>query len=223
MKKITLISVIVGILISEILLVYAKIWGFLIYTIVAGVILVSMEKDNYMTKGEQILVLLLIIPILRISEFFIDFNILWKSIIFYGLMIALTYIYIAKFSLYKEYPVSNVKNHALVILAGLIGAYFAWRFWSFDGIIFLIPFIAYAEELLFRGAFQNLIREKYGMWYSLAIVPILYTIFSLSQGFPMFLYILIASVVICVVYKYTKSILVTMAINMILHGFLFLP
>ena len=88
------------------------------------------------------------------------------------------------------------------------------------GILFIIPFIAYAEEVLFRGMIQNLVEKNYGVLSSVIISSLLYGIFTIGFGSIAF-FMLFIGLVFSLIYLLTKNIYLTIAANMAVHLVLF--
>jgi membrane protease YdiL (CAAX protease family) len=209
-----------GIILSEIVLNFSEIAGFALYIVLVGLALVSMENDIYITKSEKLLAFMMVIPIARISEFFLDFGFFWKTLIFYLILAFLAVYYIGRFKLDAEYNIGSIVYPIALLIAGVLGAIGAKYFLGFQQpeIVFLIPLMAYSEEILFRGAIQNLTKDCYTVVHSIVFPSLLYTIFSLSFGFPIVLIALLVSVIISFVYFYTKSLLMPFIINLLFNA-----
>jgi len=224
MKKLTFLLVILGILISELIFGWNQTYGFIIYSVLLGVVLISMEKDTKLNKSEMLLIFLMIVPIARISELFIPFGSVWKIFIFYSIIIFLAVYYAGKFWIKAGKVELNDLSYLIVIgIFSVFAMAGAEYFFHMENaiIIPLILFIAYAEEILFRGEIQNLTNEKYGYIYSVLGTSLLYGIFSISYGFPIFLFAFAASLILCTLYHFTKSLYFTFIINVIFHAAFF--
>jgi membrane protease YdiL (CAAX protease family) len=224
MNKTAFIIVITGILLSELVFQFNQTFGFLLYSVLLGFVLISMERDMYVNKSDVLLILLMIVPIARISELFMTFNSLWNMFIFYSILTFLAVYYANKLRIRSEMvELGDFGYGIIVIVVGVLLALGAKYIFHMNNpaIIFLILFIAYAEEILFRGEIQNLSKQRYGPIYSILFTSLLYAIFSISYGSTMFLISFGASLVLCLLYYYTKNIFVTFLGNIILHSLFF--
>ena len=222
MKEMTFILVIIGIFFAELNLNLFSEFGFLIYAILVGVILILMENEVVMTKYEKIFLFLMIIPICRLAEFFVNFGFFWKTFIFYLMIIFLVIFYAIKLNIKTKPFIGNPIYFMYVVLgAGLLSLIAKYIFnLNFSGIIFLIPIIAYAEEILFRGGIQNLTEECFGN-LSILSTSLLYAIFSMSLGFEFALIAFGASIILSTCYYFTKNLYLSFALNITFHGLVF--
>ncbi len=225
MNKIAFLFVILGLLISEVIFNWNQTYGFVIYAFLLGVVLISLEKDNYLDKSEMLLIFLMIIPIARISELFITFNFLWKIFIFYSIIAFLAVFYANKFQIRSgKTEIGNLNYTLGIVVIGILlalGAKFIFHMEN-SVIIFLIILIAYSEEILFRGEIQNLTKGRYGALYSIFFTSLLYGIFSISYGSSILLFGFFASLILCLVYHFTKSIYLSFLINILFHAIFFI-
>jgi membrane protease YdiL (CAAX protease family) len=224
MKIKTFLLVILGIFISELIFQLNQTLGFVIYAILLGIVLVSMEKDITLDKSEMLLIFLMIVPIARISELFLPFSPFWKIFAFYAVIAFLAIYYGAKFWIKPhDIKLEDMSYPVIIAVASVFAMAGAEYFFGMKNsiIIPLIFFIAYAEEILFRGEIQNLTNEKYGPVYAVFFTSLLYGIFSMSYGFPIFLFAFLASLILCVTYQYTKNIYLTFIMNVVFHALFF--
>lgn len=220
MKKTTFFFVIIGILLAELIFKWNQTAGFVIYAIFLGIVLISMEKDITLDKSEMLLILLMIVPMARISELFLPFGSLWKIFAFYAVIVLLAVYYAKKFWIKSgKIEIDDLSYLLVIAVVSIFTMAGAEYFFHINNsiIIPLIFFIAYAEEILFRGEIQNLTNEKYGGFYAVFFTSLLYGIFTISYGFPIFLFAFIASIILCIIYHFTKNIYLTFIINLVFH------
>jgi membrane protease YdiL (CAAX protease family) len=231
MKKTNLIFIILGIIIAEIVLFFFSEIGFIIYAILIGTILILMEsksrKDRWDYFGEEnnekILILLMIIPICRLASLFLDFNFFWNVLIFYILIICLAIYYAIKLEIKSKPFIGNPLYFiAILIIAGIasLAAKYLLKL-EFSEILFLIPIIAYAEEILFRGGFQNLLEDKFG-GFSIILTCLLYAVFSFSYGYLFTAIAFFFSLAISTLYFFKKNLYFTFLLNLIFHALIFI-
>ena len=224
MKIKTFLFVILGILIAELIFSLNQTLGFVIYAVLLGVVLISMEKDITLDKSEMLLIFLMIVPIARRSELFLPFTALWKIFAFYAVIAFLAIYYGEKFWIKSgNVKFEDLSYLVIIVIASIFVMAGAEYFFHMTNsiVIPLIFFIAYAEEILFRGEIQNLIGEKYGGAYAVFFTSLLYGIFTISYGFPIFLFAFLASIILCAIYQYTKNIYLTFMINVVFHALFF--
>lgn len=215
----------VGLAIVEYLLGSFPEIGFFAYAVFVGLILVLMENEVKHTKEEKVLIFLMILPICRIAEIFLDLNFFWSTLLFYLTLIGLTLYYAIKFWLrFEKTPFIGNPTYFLVVLfvSGIAGGLAKWVFdLEYAGIIFLIPLIAYAEEIYFRGGFQNLTQEWFGN-FSILFTAFIYAVFGMSYGLVYVLISFFAALILSSLYHTTKNIYLTFALNLIFHVLLYL-
>lgn len=224
MKKLTFIFVILGILLAELIFEWNQTAGYIIYSVLVGIVLISMEKDIHLNKSEMLLIFLMIVPIARISELFIPFGGVWKVFIFYAIIVFLALYYAGKFWIKsKEIELHDLSYPLILIIFSIVAMGCAeWIFKMENSIIIpLILFIAYAEEVLFRGEIQNLTADRFAPIYAILCTSILYGIFCITYGFPIFLFGFAASLILCFIYHFTKNLHLTFIINVIFHAVFF--
>lgn len=222
MKETTFAFIIAGIFAAELVLNIFFEFGLLIYVIFIGAVLILMENRFDKGKDEKLLIFLIIVPMCRIPELFLDFNFFWKTLIFYVPVIAITIYYARSLKLSSRPFIGNILIAVGVFFFSGVLALLAYSFdLKFAGLVFLIPIIAYAEEMLFRGGIQNLTRESYGVM-SIIFTSILYATFSMNYGFIFLLIALGASLVISTIYHFTKNLYLSYGLNIVFHTLLFI-
>lgn len=225
MKRLLFISLIIAFLLSEIVLSMNRYAGLLIYVAIVGAILIGIEEDyEFLIHSEKLLVCLMIIPIARISEMFISFNFFWKTVIFYLVISFLAILYTKRFKLNPGYTKNKLWFLPVSIIIGICLVYIGSVFFDFGKhfeILFLIPFIVFSEEILFRGMIQNYSNKEYGSLVSIIGTSLLFAVFSLSYGFEFSYFILIANLIMCLIYDRTENIFLTIPINLCINLFLF--
>ena len=223
MKKYLLVLLSLSMFLSEIILRINETAGFFLYGFLIAGCLISLAKAESLDNYGKLIIVFMILPIIRIAELFIVFEFFWRIFIVYYILLFLVSFYSIKFKINPGYTKEKLYLLPLVILLGVslgfIGNLFGFE--KYAGLIFLIPLIAYSEEVLFRGLIQNFIEKSYGIFPSIFFTALLYGIFSLSFGFPAVLFLFFTAGIISFIYYFTKNIFLTIAINLILHLFLF--
>ena len=214
----------VGLAIVEYLLSSFPVVGFFVYAVFVGLILVLMENEIKHTKEERVLIFLMILPICRLVEIFLNLGFFWSTLLFYLTLIGLVIYYAIKFWMrFEKTPFIGNPTYFLVVLgiSGIAWAGVKYVFnWNFPEIAFLIPLIAYAEEIYFRGGFQNLTKEWFGN-FSILLTAFIYAVFSLSYGFTFMLIAFFAALISSTLYHLTKNLYLSYALNVGFHVLLF--
>jgi len=225
LKKPFFIFLIFAFFISEIVLSINKYIGVLIYALLIGIVLFDLEEYEFLNNNEKLLIFLMILPIARISELFIYFNLFWKTIMFYFIISFLVIFYTKKFKINPGYTTNKLWFFPISIIIGLCLGYIGGLYFEFEksiSILFLLPFIAFSEEILFRGLIQNHAKKEFGSLFAIVFTSILFAIFSLSFGFKFSLFMLISNLIICLIYNKTENIWLTLPINLCINLFLFM-
>ncbi len=222
MRKYLLVLLSLSLLLSEIIIRISPVFGFFLYSSLIAGCLISFSKAEKLEDYSKLAIVLMILPIIRIAELFIGFDFLWRSISVYYVLCFLVTFYTIQFKINPGYTKRRLYLLPLVILAGVtlgfIGNLFPFE--KYSGFLLLLPIIAYSEEVLFRGLIQKLINNSYGGFSSIFFTSLLYSIFSLGYGLPIALFLFFVSLISCLIYHYTKNIFLTIAINLIFHGFI---
>ena len=224
MKKKIALLLVLALILSEISLNINETAGFILYSVLVALCLLSLSHVKSLDETDKLIIVFIIIPIVRITESFITLGLFWKIIISYSILLFLSFYYSIRFKLdhgHKKEKLSLLPFAIVVgICLGVAGNYF-FSFNKYSWFIYLIPFIAYSEEILFRGMIQNLAKKSYGINVSILITALLYGIFRLGHGLLFALFILFVGIIIGIIYDSTKNIFLAVAINLILHYLLF--
>lgn len=197
--------------------------GFLSYSVLITGCLFAIAKFKTPNKQGKLMTLLLIIPIFRITNFFLTIDYFWRMFALYGILVFLVTYYCFKFKLNPGYTKKNIWYFLLIILLGIGFGFLGNSFLDLEkhfGLLFLLPLIAYSEEVLFRGMLQPLIKENYGRFFSILIPSILYFIFSLGFGF-LALFMFLIAIFSGLIYALSKNIYLVIILNFLIHLFLF--
>lgn len=223
MKKLAFIILILVFAGLEILLGYNDKIGLAVYAFLIGIILIAFESDEALSHSDKLLIFIMIIPIARIAEIFINFSLFWKTLMFYFVIFFLVLFYTFKFKV-KLFTKKNLKWLPLGIILGALlgyGGNYLVGFEKHFELIWLLPLIAFSEEALFRGMIQNYAEKEYGALFAIITTSLLFGVFSLSFGFKFAGLMIAANLLICLIYKLTKNIWVTIPLNFFMNLLLF--
>ena len=214
-----------SVFLSEIILRINETAGFLLYSFLILGCLLSLSKAKLLNNDAKLLIVFIILPILRISELLIFLEFFWKINLVYLILFFLVTFYSVKFNINPGFSKGNLWMIPIVIVLSVILGFVGNFFFTFEKhpeFLFLLPLIAYSEEILFRGLIQNYSEKIYGVVASILFSSVLYLIFSLSLGIFAVIFIFIASLIIGIIYHFTKNIFLVIIMNFILHLFLFI-
>mgnify|MGYP001589383517 CR=1 FL=1 len=224
MRKYLLVFLTLSLLLSEAILEFSPVIGFLTYGLLITGCLISLSRTESLDNQGKLVISFMILPIVRVAELFIGFAYPLRSIIAYYILFFLVVVYSLKFKV----DFSNWKRGLyflpLTITFGIIiGITGNWLF-NFDKypeILLILPIMAFSEEALFRGLIQNLIKKDHGTFASIFFTAFLYGIFSLSLGIKFAFFMFLANLLLCLIYSKTKNIWMTIPVNFIMNLLLF--
>lgn len=223
MKNILLTLSLILIAISEISLRIDTRISFIFYALILSIILFSLSRKEKEDDFDRLMIVLMILPVLRISELFINFNNFIDIIFSYYILFFLSAFFVIKFKM-KIWQLKNIWFFPLVIiwsiLIGLIGNTFIPNDKNIL-IVFLIPIIAFSEEIFFRGLLQNLIKSNYNNILAIVLPSLIYALFALSFGAEIAVFFLIVNLLIGILYFITKNIYLCIFMNMTINLLIF--
>ncbi len=221
MKKYLLWILSLGLILSEIILKLKPEFGFIVYSVLIGGCLIALAEHEKLDDYGKLIIIFMILPIVRVSELFIGFNFFVRSFVVYYILGFLVVFYGLKFKIDPGYSKKYLWYIPLVvILGGILGILGnVFDFTHYSGWLFLLPIIAFSEEVLFRGLIQNLINKEYGVVYAIIISSIIYCVFSL-YSFPMLFVVFAFSLVSGIIYYFSKNIYLSMIFNLVFHLFI---
>jgi membrane protease YdiL (CAAX protease family) len=225
MKKQFFVLLIEIFFVLELALIFNQTIGFFAYLVFVGIMLVFLEKNATLSHSHKMLIFLTIVPIARISEFFIEFDFFWKTAAFYFVISFLVIFYTRRFKINPGYTLKKLWFLPFSLIIGGYLGYAGNYLLNFDktlNFLVLLPFIAFSEEILFRGMVQNFARKDYGASFSIITTSFLFAIFSLSLGIEFALLMFVCSLIMGIIYDKTGNILLTMPINLIINLLLFI-
>jgi membrane protease YdiL (CAAX protease family) len=225
MKKQFFVLLVEIFFVLELVLIFNQTVGFFAYLVFVGIMLVILEKNATLSLSYKMLIFITIIPIARICEFFIEFDFFWKTAVFYFVISFLVIFYTRKFKINPGYKTKSLWFLPFSIFIGGFLGYAGNYLLNFDktpDFLILLPFIAFSEEILFRGMIQNFARKSYGASFSIITTSLLFAIFSLSLGIGFAFFIFVCSMFTGIIYDETGNIWLTMPINLIINLLLFI-
>lgn len=213
-------------ILAEVLMLYYPVFGVLFYFLLITGVLTALAYSGSFKEEHEMLVIFSIIVLARVIGLFLNFGVIINNIIIYlSLGLAALY-YSVRFNKIKKIGFFNKKimfyPGAIVLgfLVGMAGNYLL-NFEKYPNFLFIIPLIAFSEEVLFRGLMQNIIKKLDGRISSIFFTSLFYGIFSMSLGIYAAMFFFVASIVISTVYEYTDNIILTIVINLMIGVVLF--
>ncbi len=215
MEKKLLTLIIITLFLAEILILQNQTLGFILYSILILGTFLAISKSEKINNYFKILLILMTLPILRISQLFINFSVFWNTAVIYFLFFFLTCFYIFKFKINPGFTKKYLYLLPLTILLGIILGFFSSQLAEkTPQILILLPIIAFSEEVLFR-TIQVYLTKLYSPIAGILIPALLFTIFS-SLGI-ISISLLISSIIIGIIYHYTKNIYLSISINFMIN------
>ena len=223
MKKSVIILGILMIILTELLLLLDLEVGFYAYLIVISVIFLFLSGESVLGKDVKIFLFLLILPIARISLFFVDFGYYWNVLIFYSIILFLSVYYIFELRINPGFIRKNLALFPLIIFLAIIIGFVSGIFVGFPSMVLiaLLPLSVFAEEILFRGLIQNFLRKEFSPVYSIFFTALIAGIFAASQGVSFFIVFFLFSLFNGIVYNSTENLYLTIIFNLVFSVILF--
>lgn len=232
MKKTLLLIALIILAISELIMKIKPEISFLFYSLLVGSILIVISKikgKNIETQKKEIALasFLLIIPMMRMIELFINFSFFWRTFIFYNSLLFLVIFYSFKFKIDVGF---NTNKLWFLIISMLFGISFGLAgniLSSFIGIekhleiIVFLPLIAFTEEILFRSLIQNSLEKNYGDLTGIFVSSLLVLIFTLSYSPWIALFFFLSSLISSALYSYSRNIFPSILLNIIITLLIF--
>jgi len=219
-----IVLVILALVLTEICLYINKIAGFVLYLLLIALYLLSLSQVKILNNYGKLIIILMIVPIVRVIELFITLEFFWKVVISYGVLLFLAFFYSVRFKLDHGHIKEKLGLFPFAVVVGVVLGFIGDAYFNFDKLfwlIYLIPFISYSEEILFRGMIQNLLEKNYGIVLSILISALLYGVFSLGYGVLFGVFVLLYGIIIGLIYHNSKNIFLAVTINIIIHYFIF--
>lgn len=224
MKKYLLILLGMALFLSEIILSVKPEFTFITYSILIGGCLISLSNEETLTNAGKLMIIFMILPIIRISELFLNFSFIWNTVVIYFIMFFLVVFYSMKFKIDPGYKSRFLILLPVVILLGITLGVLGNTLFEFEKIpriLSILPILVFSEEVLFRGLIQNLIQKESSGFTAVVFTSLIYGIFSVGFGFPALWFIFAISLIMSLIYAMTKNIYLTMTFSFILHLFIF--
>ena len=198
-----------GILICECALIVEPNLGFVLYSLLVAGVLIALSKFEVLNNESKTLIALLVIPIIKIAEIFIDFNFLWKVFIFYIIFGSMAVYYFIRFEIKANFSRASFKRIIIALILGIslgIAGRYVLNIQIDQAFIALIPLVAFSEELFFRGILQNLASKSYGERAAIFLTSLLFFIFTLSLGVYPAVFFFVVSFLIGLLYEYSQNV-----------------
>lgn len=224
-KKSFLFFLVSLILLSEVLASIDVRISFLIYWMMTILFLYIFSHTGELNISGRLASILIIIPMIRIAQIFVNINPFWNTLILYLCFLYLVMFYLLR---YEIKPGFTFKRWYLFLFAVVIAGMFGFLANSYLNIektyelFYLLPLIAFVEELFFRGMLQNYIDKHYNKTFGIFFVSILYSILSLNQGLPAAVFFFIVSLVSSEFYSRTKNIYISMLFSVVINYFFYI-
>lgn len=224
MEKYLLILFTFALFLMEIILGLNPIAGFLFYNVLIAGCLIALSQKEKINNDGKLMISLLILPVIRVTELFIQFSYSTRVFLVYFILFFLVLVYAIKFKVDFKNWKKALYILPLTLAAGAIIGIAGNSLFSlgkFPEFIFFLPVIAFSEEVLFRGLIQKFIKKEYSLFSSIFFPSLLYGIFSLSFGLGFALFMFIANIFLCIIYYNTENVWITIPINLLMNLIIF--
>ena len=215
---------IAGLFLAETTLQLNVTLGFIIYAVLIAGVLISIgySHSDTLNSSTKIMISFMILPMIRIVELFLTFDSFWRTFITYFALAFLVIFYTIKFEgdigfskrKIRWLPIAMLTGIAIGIIGNLI-----FHLAKNREIIYILPLIAFSEEILFRGLIQREIKKSYNAITSIVVSSLLCFIFTLSYGFSLALFFMATSIVSAIFYNKTSNIWLSISINLLTNIF----
>jgi membrane protease YdiL (CAAX protease family) len=215
---------IVGLFLAELTFSITPQFGFLLYAILVGGVLISLGYAEELGYRARILIYFMILPMVRIVEIFITLSLFWRTLLVYLALLFLVLFYLYRFESKTGFTKQKINWLPLVMVLGLGIGFAGNYFFGLDKhreILILIPLIAFAEEILFRGLIQREIKDHYSNIEGIFISAALYFIFAISFGWMIAGFFFFVSLINAIIYDRTENIWLCIALNACVNAMVF--
>jgi uncharacterized protein len=220
MKKYEILLFVAFGILSETALRLNESIGFVLYFALASTVWIVLSRAKKTDESAKLLMLLLILPLYRISELFINFNLFWNVLIGYILLLFLGIYYLVTFKIKVGLKGSNLRFIGFAILIGFLAGFFFSKYFSLEinkTIVYVILFGSIAEEILFRGLILKQTENLHGKVFAIIISSLMYGVFSLNFGLGFAVFAFIFSIFTGWMYTSMKSIYLAILANVAFH------
>jgi len=216
--------IVVSLILSEIILRFSNTWGFVSYFVLVSGVLISLSKLEELDDFNKLSIVLMILPVLRILELFLNFGGFSKVVIESYLFLFLVVFYSFKFKIEVGYNKKGIGFLPLIVLLGIFFGILGNQLFNFDKnilILAILPVVVFSEEILFRGMIQNLFNKRQGLFFAILISSALYGVFSLSFGFSISVFFFFMSLISGLIYGFVRNIYLAFFFSFIVQLILF--
>ena len=151
MKKYILWLLALSLLLSEIILQFSPAFAFVCYCILIGGCLISLSLKESLDNYGKLLVFFMILPIIRISGLFLQFNFILNSLILYYILLFLVVFYLIQFKIRLGFSSKLLFSLPIVLIFSCVVGFLGNFLFSFEKsfwFLSFLPVIAFSEELL---------------------------------------------------------------------------
>ena len=209
-------------MLNEIILKYSADIGVLMYLALMSVALLILARGEDLDGVGVMVIALLIVPLVRISELFLDISFIWKVFVGHVILLFMGYYYSVRFGIDLGENLKGFFVFPLVIgIGALLGMLGGVGVEKNLGLLMVLPLVAFSEEIFFRGLMQNLIGKRCGVIYALVFPAVIYGVMSIGLGYWLASLFFIMSFLSGVVYLSTKNVFLSIVLNLVFSVFVF--
>jgi len=205
------------VLLNEIILGFSDEIGVIMYLVLMSLSLILLAREETFDEISQMIIVLLAVPLVRISVLFLDVSYIWKIGLGYGIFLFLGIYYICKFRV----DIGKIGRclwaaPLLVLLGFLFGFIGNVLFVGERGLILImaLPLIVFSEEIFFRGLMQNVVEKSSGVFYSIVIPAVIYAALSSYLGLWLAILFFMVNLFSGIVYYSTRNLFLSIIFNL---------
>ena len=210
------------VLLNEIVLKFSGDVGIFMYLILMTATLLILARNEKLDETSVLIIALLVVPLIRISELFLDVSFVWKVFVGNAILLFVGYYYSVRFGIDLGENLKGLLVLPFIVaigaLLGILGGFGAEKSL---GLLMVLPLVAFSEEIFFRGLMQNLIGKRCGVIYALVFPAVIYGVMSIGLGYWLAGLFFIMSFLSGVVYWATKNVFLSMVLNLVFSIFVF--
>ncbi|GEM_PF-6670743 len=217
------VTLLLTVLLLELIIRASPLIGALAYFIVIAIALIVVSKLNYKYENQKKIILLVAaVCAVKTTILFLPFNLFWKTLAAYALLIFISLFYISGLNTSKkEIKVRDIFwAVSVTVILGYAGSILV-EFEKNILLLTLIPLIAISEEYFFRGLLLNSAERESDEESAVIFSSLFYGILGLGLGILPAFFFFTMSLLFGLFYTRVRSLLFTMVLNAIAHIFLF--
>ena len=218
MKGIVVSLIVLLTLLIEILLIKNPLLGLILYLVFMTSLYFIFSRNEKLLPLFKFVTLLLLIPLIRILQFFVSLPEYISDIVVYSILLLLTLYYLIWFKISPRTRRNWIFLPIIVIIGvimGLLGKFFLNEmvFLPFS----LILLISVSEELFFKSLLFETGKDVLKPFALILSLSLFYAVLHISFGFTAFAFFLLFSLISNMLYYSTRNVILSMILSSITY------